>query len=99
MAYELASAYSVRAIRVSQYARYTVFVCGRFLALPNFSWRDFQKLYARYEPCIATDRPEKFHEDIPTSSEVIKAHTLNFKPNFWGDPPPFPLKCALARLG
>ena len=55
---------------------------GRFLALPNFMGRDFQKLYARYEPCIATDRLEKFHEDIPTSPEVIGAHTMNFKPNF-----------------
>jgi len=52
------------------------------LALPNFRGRDFQKLYTRYEPCIASDRLEKFHEDIPTSPEVIRAHTLNFKPNF-----------------
>jgi len=78
---------------------------GRFLALPNFRRRDFQKLYARYEPCIAADRLEKFHEDIPTSSEVIEAHTLNFKPNFkflrlqffWG--PPSPFKYALTRFG
>ena len=55
---------------------------GRFLALPNFRGRDFQKLYARYEPCIATDRLEKFHEDIPTSPEVIEVLTLNFKRNF-----------------
>ena len=55
---------------------------GRFLALPNFRGRDFQKLYARYEPCIATDRQEKFHEDIPTGMQVIEAQTLNFKPNF-----------------
>jgi len=27
-------------------------------------------------------RLESFVEDIPTSPEVIKAHTLNFKPNF-----------------
>jgi len=25
---------------------------------------------------------EKFREDIPTSPEVIEAHTLNFRPNF-----------------
>ena len=25
---------------------------------------------------------KKFYEDIPTSSEVIEAHTVNFKPNF-----------------
>ena len=75
------------------------------MALPNLRGLDFQKLYSRYEPCIATDRLEKFHEDIPTSPEVIKARTLNFKPNFkfsrlqfFGEPPS-PLKCALARLG
>jgi len=40
-------------------------------------------------------RLESFGEDIPTSSEVIEARTLNFKPNFkysrlkiWGDPRP-----------
>ena len=27
-------------------------------------------------------RLENFDEDIPTSPEVIEAHTLNFKPNF-----------------
>jgi len=53
-----------------------------FLALPNFRGRAFQKLYARYHPCIATRRLEKFHEDIPTSPEVIGVHTLNFKANF-----------------
>ena len=30
VAYGLASAYSVRALRVGQYARYNVFVCGLF---------------------------------------------------------------------
>jgi len=62
-------------------------------------------LYARYEPCIATHHLEKFREDIPTSPEVIGAHTLNFKPNFkfsrlqFLGGPLSPLKCALARLG
>ena len=27
-------------------------------------------------------RLENFGEDIPTSNDVIEAHTLNFKPNF-----------------
>jgi len=78
---------------------------GRFLALPNFRGQDFQKLYTHYEPCIATDRLEKFHEDIPTSSEVIEAHTLNLKPNFtfsrlqFLGRPLSPMKCALARIG
>ena len=55
---------------------------GRFLALPNFWGRAFQKLYARYHPYLASRRLEKFHEDTPTSPEVVEAHTLNFKPNF-----------------
>jgi len=50
---------------------------GRFLALPNFRGRAFQILYARYHLCLTTR-----HEDIPSSSEVIGVHTLNFKPNF-----------------
>jgi len=40
-------------------------------------------------------RLENFGEDIPTSPDVIEAHTLNFKPNFkfsrliffWGGTP------------
>ena len=55
---------------------------GRFLALPIFLGRAFQKLYARYHLYLASRRLEKFREDTPTSSEVIEAHTLNFKPNF-----------------
>jgi len=54
---------------------------GRFLALPNFWGRDFQKLYAHYHPYLASRSLEKFREDTPTSPEVIEAHTLNFKPN------------------
>ena len=78
---------------------------GRFLTLPNFSLRAFQKLYARYHPCLATRRLEKSHEDINTNAEVIGVHTLNFKANFkfsrleffWG--PPSHIGCALSRLG
>ena len=56
---------------------------GRFSALPNFGGgRAFQKLYARYHPYLGSRRLGKFHEDTPTSPEVIAAHTLNFKPNF-----------------
>ena len=55
---------------------------GRFFTLPNFRGRAFQKLYARYHPCLAVRRLEKFHEDIPTSPEVIGVHTLNFWPDF-----------------
>ena len=54
---------------------------GRFLALPILG-AGLQKLYARYHPCLAACRLEKFHEDIPTSPEVIGVHTLNFRPDF-----------------
>ena len=68
-----------------------------FLTLPNFRGRAFQKLYARYHTCLTVRRLEKFHENIPTSPEVIGVHTLNFKANFkfsrleffWGTPVPF----------
>ena len=55
---------------------------GGFLTLPNFRGRAFQKLYARYHPCLAVRRLEKFHEGIPASPEVIGVHTLNFRPDF-----------------
>jgi len=55
---------------------------GRFLALRNLRGRAFQKLYARYQPCLATRRLEKSHEEVPTFSEVIGVHTLNFKATF-----------------
>ena len=56
---------------------------GRSFGPPKF-WggRVFQKLYARYHPCVAARRLEKFREDSPTSPEVIEAHTLNFIPDF-----------------
>ena len=53
-----------------------------FLALPNYRGQAFQKLYADNHPCLAARRLEKFREDIPTSPEVIEAHTLNFGPDF-----------------
>jgi len=53
VAYGLASDYSVRALRVSQY-------------MDHGSSRSL----------------EKFGEDILTIPEVIRAQTLNFKPNF-----------------
>ena len=53
-----------------------------FLTLPNFRGRAFQKLYAGYHPCLVARSLEKFREDIPTSLEVIEAHTLNFRPDF-----------------
>ena len=50
-------------------------------------------------------RLENFGEDIPTSPEVIEAHTLNFKPNFkfsrliFLGGPPSPLGDGLGSLG
>ena len=55
---------------------------GRSFAPQIFWGRVFQKLYARYHPCVAARRLEKFREDTPTSPEVIEAHTLNFRPDF-----------------
>jgi len=56
---------------------------GRSFGLPKFFLgRVFQKLYARYHPCVAARRLEKFHEDTLTSPEVIEAHTLNCRPDF-----------------
>ena len=50
-------------------------------------------------------RGKKFCEDTPTSREVIRAHTLNFRPNFkfsglnFFKGPPSQMWCALASLG
>jgi len=50
-------------------------------------------------------RLENFGEDIPTSPDVIEAHTLNFKPNFkfsrlkFFGGPPSPLGDGLGSLG
>ena len=78
---------------------------GRSFGPPNFFWGAFQKLYARYYPCVAARRLEKFRGDTPTSPEVIEAHTLNFRPifnfhdkNFLGGPLS-QLSCALGSLG
>jgi len=53
-----------------------------FLALLNFLGRAFQKLYPVYHSCLAARQLKKFHEDTPTSPEVIEPNTLNFRPNF-----------------
>jgi len=55
---------------------------GRFLPSQILGGGPSKKLYARYHPCFAPRRLEKFHEDIPTSPEVIGVHALNFKRNF-----------------
>jgi len=72
---------------------------------PKFLGRAFQKLYARYQPYLASRRLEKFREDTPPSPEIIEAHTLIFKPNFkfsqlkFFGGTPSQLGCALASLG
>ena len=72
-----------------------------YFALPNFRGRAFQKLYAHYHPCLTARYLEKF----PTSHEVIKVHTLNFRPTlkcsrlFFFGGGASPLGCALASLG
>jgi len=53
-----------------------------FLTLPKFTAPAFQKLYARYHPCLGTRQLEKSHGDINTNAEVIGVHTVNFKTNF-----------------
>jgi len=76
-----------------------------FLALLNFLRRAFQKLYPVYHSCLAARRLKKFHEDTPTSPEVIEPNTLNCRPNFkfsrlnFFGGPSSPLGYALASLG
>ena len=53
-----------------------------FLVLLNVWGRAFQKLYHVYHSCLSSRRLKKFHEDTPTSPEVIEPDTLNFRPNF-----------------
>ena len=43
-----------------------------FLALRNFRGQTFQKLYARYHPCLAARRLEEFREDIPTATKLLR---------------------------
>jgi len=52
-----------------------------FLALLNFG-AGLPKLYPVYHSCLAARRLKKFHEDTPTSPEVIEPNTLNFRQNF-----------------
>jgi len=78
---------------------------GRFFSLSQILGGRPSKTYTHF---ITPDSRHvvwiKFYEDIPTSSEVIGAHSVNFKPNFkfsrlkffGGDPTQF--GCALAGL-
>ena len=53
-----------------------------FLVLLNVWGRALRKLYQVYHSCLSARRLKKFHEETPTSPEVIEPNTLNFKPNF-----------------
>ena len=55
---------------------------GRFFALPNFRERAFQSYTHFITPASQHIAWKKFCEDTPTSPGVIRAHTLNFRPNF-----------------
>ena len=66
----------------------------------------FPKLHPFYHPASRHVPWKKFCEDIATSPEVIRAHMLNFRPNFkflrikfFSRGPPSEMWCALASLG
>ena len=75
---------------------------------PKFMGASLPKIVHVYHSCLAARRLKKFHEDTPTSPEVIEPNMLNFRPVFkfllliffWGggEPRP-PCGCALASLG
>ena len=52
-------------------------ILDNFLALLNVWGRAFQKLYPVYHSCLAARPLKKFHEDTPTSPEVIEPNTPN----------------------
>ena len=63
-------------------------------------------MYPHYHPFLAARDLEKFREGTPTSSEVLREHTLNFRPSFkfsrlifLGGGPPSEFGCAIPWLG
>ena len=54
-----------------------------FFALPNFQGRAQQKLHPVYHSCLTARRLKKFHEDTPTSPEVIEP--IGDRPRELGD--------------
>ena len=52
------------------------------LALPNSTGEPSKNCTHIYHPSLAARDLEKFREGTHTSREVIRAHTLNFRPNF-----------------
>ena len=65
----IASPYNESALRVDQYLRLQIYKFTAFL-------------YVDQSDQSSPHLLEHFGEDIPTSPEVIEAHTLIFKPNF-----------------
>jgi len=61
----------------------------------HFGWVNMRAISFSFVDQSLSRGLEKFGEDIPTSPEVIGAHTLNFRPkfkflqlNFFGEPRP-----------
>ena len=48
----------------------------------QFGWINMRTITVSFVDQSSSRGLEKFGENIPTSSEVIGGHTLNFKPNF-----------------
>ena len=53
-----------------------------FLALLNFLGADLPKIVPSLSLLPRGTSTKKFHEETPTSPEVIEHNTLNFRPNF-----------------
>jgi len=47
----------------------------------HFGWVDMRSIAFSFVDQSSSRGLEKFGEDIPTSPEIIGAHTLNFRPN------------------
>ena len=79
---------------------------GRLFGRHKFLGAGIVKIVTNLSPLpLRASTEKKFHEDTPTSPEVIESNTVNFRPHFYfsrlkffGGPPP-QLGCALGNLG
>jgi len=55
---------------------------GRFFRPPKFLGAGLPKIVPTLSLLPRGTSTKKFHEDTPTSPEVIEPNTLNFRPNF-----------------
>ena len=55
---------------------------GRFFGPPKFWGAGLPKIVPSLSLLPRGTSTKKFHEDTPTSPEVIEPNTLNFRPNF-----------------